>query len=184
MGAEKDARYFPPNPVTEIRVPEGLDLALVKPEILDEMRAALKGSTGDGEFHDWEGSNNWVVSGSRTTTGKPILANDPHRPIILPSLRKTVHLVAPGWNAIGAGEPALPGIALGHNESIGFGFTIVNIDQMDLLRGVAQSRESHRIPVQRRVAQDGDGARASHGERAGHCYPGSALHGAWPGALR
>ncbi|RDJ93258.1 hypothetical protein B4Q13_23090, partial [Lacticaseibacillus rhamnosus] len=44
-------------------------------------------------------------------TGRPMLANDPHRPVQLPSLRKTVHLVAPGWNAIGAGEPALPGIA-------------------------------------------------------------------------
>jgi len=67
-----------------------------------------------------------------TMTGKPLLANDPHRPVQIPSLRKTVHLVAPGWNAIGAGEPALPGIALGHNENIGFGFTIVGIDQQDL----------------------------------------------------
>ena len=47
-------------------------------------------------------------------------------------LRKTVHLVGPGWNAIGAGEPALPAIALGHNENIAFGFTIVGIDQQDL----------------------------------------------------
>src|SRR6516164_2916107 len=67
-----------------------------------------------------------------TTTGKPILANDPHRPIQLPSLRKTVHLVGPGWDAIGAGEPGLPGIALGHNQEIAFGFTIVGIDQQDL----------------------------------------------------
>ena len=67
-----------------------------------------------------------------TATGKPILANDPHRPVQIPSLRKTVHLVAPGWNAIGAGEPALPGIALGHNERMAFGFTIVGIDQQDL----------------------------------------------------
>jgi len=50
----------------------------------------------------------------------------------LPSLRKIVHLVGPGWNAIGAGEPALPGIALGTNERIAFGFTIVGIDQQDL----------------------------------------------------
>src|SRR4029079_2940144 len=53
-------------------------------------------------------------------------------PIQNPSLRKTVHLVAPGWNAFGAGEPALPGIALGHNERVAFGFTIVGIDQGDL----------------------------------------------------
>ena len=67
-----------------------------------------------------------------SATGRPMLANDPHRPIQLPSLRKTVHLVGPGWNAIGAGEPALPGIALGHNESIAWGFTTVGIDQQDL----------------------------------------------------
>ena len=67
-----------------------------------------------------------------TRTGKPILANDPHRGIEVPSLRKTIHLVAPGWDVIGAGEPALPGIALGHNENIAWGFTIVGIDQQDL----------------------------------------------------
>ncbi|HEY2013638.1 MAG TPA: penicillin acylase family protein, partial [Bryobacteraceae bacterium] len=79
-----------------------------------------------------QGSNNWVVDGTMTTTGRPILANDPHRPVQLPSLRKTVHLVGPGWNAIGSGEPGLPGIALGHNENVAFGFTIVGIDQQDL----------------------------------------------------
>ncbi|MBM3774961.1 MAG: penicillin acylase family protein, partial [Acidobacteria bacterium] len=79
-----------------------------------------------------EGSNNWVVDGTRTVTGKPLLANDPHRPVLIPALRKTVHLVAPGWNAIGAGEPGLPGIALGHNEKVAFGFTIVGLDQVDL----------------------------------------------------
>ena len=67
-----------------------------------------------------------------TVTRKPILANDPHRPIQLPSLRKSVHLVAPGWNAFGAGEPALPGIAIGHNERVAFGFTIIGIDQGNL----------------------------------------------------
>ena len=42
-----------------------------------------------------------------------IMANDPHRAIILPSLRYWAHLVAPGWNVIGAGEPALPGVSVG-----------------------------------------------------------------------
>ena len=79
-----------------------------------------------------QGSNNWVVSGKRSTTGKPLLASDPHRALQIPSLRRTIHLVAPGINQIGAGEPALPGIALGHNESIGFGFTITGTDQQDL----------------------------------------------------
>jgi len=79
-----------------------------------------------------EGSNNWVVSGAKTATGKPLLANDPHRAVALPSLRYLTHLVGPGWNVIGAGEPGLPGVAGGHNERIGFGFTIVGMDQQDV----------------------------------------------------
>src|SRR6476661_8164056 len=75
------------------------------------------------------GSNNWVVSGAKTTTGKPLLANDPHRTLSLPSLRYVVHLVAPGWNVIGAVEPALPGVAIGHNDSIAWGLTIFAADQ-------------------------------------------------------
>lgn len=78
------------------------------------------------------GSNNWVVSGERSASGAPLLANDPHRTIQLPSLRYAVHLNGPGWNVIGAGEPALPGVAAGHNDRIAFGFTIVGIDQQDL----------------------------------------------------
>ena len=60
------------------------------------------------------------------------MANDPHRAILLPSLRYWVHLVAPGWNVIGAGEPALPGVSVGHNEHGAWGFTIFPIDQEDL----------------------------------------------------
>lgn len=78
------------------------------------------------------GSNNWVVDGKLSATGRPILANDPHRELSLPSLRYLVHLVGPGWNVIGAGEPALPGVAAGHNERAAFGFTIAMIDQQDL----------------------------------------------------
>lgn len=78
------------------------------------------------------GSNNWVVAPARSESGAPLLANDPHRTIQVPSLRYTVHLNGPGWNVIGAGEPALPGVAAGHNDRIAFGFTIVGIDQQDL----------------------------------------------------
>jgi penicillin amidase len=79
-----------------------------------------------------DGSNNWVVDGTLSATGKPLLANDPHRTLTLPSLRYLVHLVGPGWNVIGAGEPALPGVAAGHNDRVGFGFTIAMFDQQDL----------------------------------------------------
>jgi penicillin G amidase len=79
-----------------------------------------------------EGSNNWVVAPSRTTSGRPILANDPHRQLGAPSLRYLVGLNAPGLDIIGAGEPALPGVSIGHNDDIAFGITIFAIDQEDL----------------------------------------------------
>ncbi len=78
------------------------------------------------------GSNNWVVSGSRTFSTFPIMANDPHRVIAAPSLRYWVHLVAPGWNVIGGGEPILPGVSIGHNEHGAWGLTIFGQDAEDL----------------------------------------------------
>jgi len=128
LGLETVQRYLPPDPFVKIEIPTGLDLSGITTAILRDYNAAI----GGVQFPETQGSNNWVVSGSRSLTGKPLLASDPHRPVVIPSLRKTVHLVGPGWNAIGAGEPALPGIALGHNEEMGFGFTIVGIDQGDL----------------------------------------------------
>src|SRR5262249_35363923 len=84
--------------------------------------------TDDGEA----GSNNWVVGPSRSATGHPIVANDPHREVTNPSLRYVVHLQAPGWNVIGAVEPPFVGVALGHNERIAWGLTIVGTDQEDV----------------------------------------------------
>jgi penicillin amidase len=128
LGLAADARSFPPDPHIPLLLPKGLDIADITPAIVKDYLAAI----GAIHFPGEQGSNNWVVDGTMTRTGKPILANDPHRGIELPSLRKTIHLVAPGWDVIGAGEPALPGIALGHNENIAWGFTIVGIDQQDL----------------------------------------------------
>jgi penicillin amidase len=79
-----------------------------------------------------EGSNNWVLHGAKTRTGHPIMANDPHRAITAPSLRYWAHLVAPGWNVIGGGEPHLPGISIGHNEHGAWGLTIFSTDSEDL----------------------------------------------------
>jgi penicillin G amidase len=73
-----------------------------------------------------------VVAPARSATGRPILASDPHRAHSAPSLRYIVHLNAPGLDVIGGGEPALPGISIGHNGSIAFGLTIFAIDQEDL----------------------------------------------------
>ena len=88
-------------------------------------------STAPGERDRWE-SNNWVIAGSRTASGRPLVANDPHRSITVPSLRYLVHLKAPGWNVIGGGEPGIPGVAIGHNEHAAWGLTIFGIDSEDL----------------------------------------------------
>src|SRR5206468_8614710 len=133
-GMERARRCMRLEPAIAVEVPKGLDLADISTDILKAYRETVGPArlTSQASAAAEQGSNNWVVDGTMTVTGRPMLANDPHRPVQIPSLRKTVHLVAPGWNAIGAGEPALPGIALGHNEHIGFGFTIVGIDQQDL----------------------------------------------------
>jgi penicillin amidase len=78
------------------------------------------------------GSNNWVVSGKLTASGYPLMMNDPHRMLEAPSLRYWVHVVAPGWNVIGGGEPALPGASIGHNDFGAWGLTIFGTDSEDL----------------------------------------------------
>lgn len=130
------------------RAPEGLDPCSIPADVLADYvlatkdvtfappaavaagpAAALAEASAKAEA---EGSNNWVVSGARTTTGRPILANDPHRALGVPSLRYIVHLEAPDLHVIGAGEPALPGVSIGHNDAIAIGLTIFPIDQEDL----------------------------------------------------
>lgn len=77
-------------------------------------------------------SNNWVVSGSRTVTGKPLLANDPHLRPTAPSIWHMVQLSAPGVHVAGVSSPGLPGVVIGHNERIAWGFTNVGPDVQDL----------------------------------------------------
>ena len=125
IGVERTEALWPPDPTRPLDPAPGLDLTGID-------LGALGQTYGDVSYRRLEGSNNWVVSAARTATGKPLLANDPHRAIGVPSLRYVMHLVGPGWNVIGAGEPALPGIAAGHNERVGFGFTIVGMDQQDV----------------------------------------------------
>jgi len=120
-------------PSREPRVPEGLDLSLIPEDVLQVYELATTPVVfGEAAGPVPEGSNNWAISPRRTSTGRPILANDPHRAQSVPSLRYVVHLSAPGMDVIGAGEPALPGISIGHNGKITFGLTIFSIDQEDL----------------------------------------------------
>ncbi|MFD2935589.1 penicillin acylase family protein [Spirosoma flavum] len=101
----------------------------------DEDEAALPQPTPNQNFDAekyYVGSNNWVISGAKSASGYPMLANDPHRAQSTPSLRYWVHLHAPGWNVIGAGEPTLPGVSVGHNEYGAWGLTIFETDNEDL----------------------------------------------------
>jgi len=143
LGLDAAAMWKVLEPQWETSIPAGLDPCDIPGDVLDVYLLAKAPVRFDEPSPDlaqaWTdelnadlGSNNWVVAGNRTATGRPILADDPHRGHAVPSLRYIAHLVAPGLNVIGAGEPALPGISIGHNERIAFGLTIFPIDQEDL----------------------------------------------------
>jgi len=78
------------------------------------------------------GSNNWVVSGDYTATGKPLLANDMHLELTLPPIWYEVHLTAPEWNVKGFTLPGAPMVVVGHNDRIAWGFTNNGADVQDL----------------------------------------------------
>lgn len=151
-GLDADRFRVKLEPAWTTKIPDGLDPCSVPKAVLapydlatrpvafaapKDQKAALahdpdKFLTEADQQRDTIGSNNWVIAASRTATGRPILANDPHREHGVPSLRYIVGLNAPGLSVIGAGEPALPGISIGHNGTIAFGLTIFNVDQEDL----------------------------------------------------
>jgi penicillin G amidase len=154
LGVEAANRAANPDPFDPLTVPAGLDPAAIGeevvaaarvgsgsalPPLLPEFRAAsllrqgYVGQPGEDDTAVREpGSNNWVVSAARSATGHPVVANDPHREVTNPSLRYIVHLQAPGWNVVGAGEPPFVGVALGHNDRVAWGLTIVGTDQEDV----------------------------------------------------
>ena len=157
-GAEEANRRASPDPYADLVVPDGLDVNLITEEVLGAARAG-DGDPFSGSnlpalevveryrsllsevrtamvSAPWDpadaGSNNWVVSGERSSTGVPILSNDPHRRIEMPALRYFVHLNAPGWSLIGGGEPPFVGTMAGNNENVAWGFTYAGTDMVDL----------------------------------------------------
>ena len=84
------------------------------------------------EIRQGLGSNNWVVSGAHTATGKPLLANDTHLELSIPPIWYEIHLTAPGYNAKGFTLPGAPLIVIGHNDRIAWGFTNNGADVQDL----------------------------------------------------
>jgi penicillin amidase len=141
----------PLRPAWSFAVPDGLDCAAVTEAdlglLLDDARplpwADIKLGGYDRDLDRIElaaqGSNAWTVAGSRTASGRPILANDPHLSIGGASPRHIAHLTAPGLDVIGGGEPGLPGIMQGHTDRFAFGRTNFHIDQTDMF--ILRTRE-------------------------------------------
>lgn len=146
LGREEANRRRAPDPLDDLALPPDVDLSAIddaviaaarapggaiRPALLDAGAVLQMGTPEAGGIAE-PGSNNWVVSGALSSTGKPVVVNDPHREVTNPSLRYIVHLHAPGWNVIGAGEPPFAGVAIGHSERLAWGLTIVGTDQEDV----------------------------------------------------
>jgi penicillin G amidase len=144
IGAKKASQFYDFDPRVELDPAPGADYTGLSPALVRNLVGSDVGITfpsgsqaaesfpAEWGSEHW-GSNNWVVSGKLTQTGRPILSNDPHRTVdVVPALRYLVHLVSPGWDVIGTTEPGSPGVEGGHNERIGFGWTVFGMDQQDL----------------------------------------------------
>ena len=126
LDARQMAELFQTDPPVQLpdlaRLYQGLD----RSQVAQLMQAMPPGNI------DGIGSNNWVVDGRHTASGKPLLANDPHLGLNTPALWYFAHLSAPGLDVIGATLPGLPAVVLGRNQRIAWGFTNTGPDTQDL----------------------------------------------------
>ncbi|MGF1514951.1 MAG: penicillin acylase family protein [Elainellaceae cyanobacterium] len=114
--------------------------ALPESDPLADLALTLEGLEAAGDrllpsqalFGSTLASNNWVVSGDRTTTGLPFLANDPHISMQIPSVWHLVSLESPDYSVVGASIPGSPGVAIGRNDRIAWGVTNTQADVQDL----------------------------------------------------
>jgi penicillin G amidase len=104
------------------------------PDLTTALATSVLGYLHDSqsEIRHSLGSNNWVVSGAHTATGKPLLANDTHLELSIPPIWYEIHLTAPGWNVKGFTLPGAPFVVIGHNDHIAWGFTNNGADVQDL----------------------------------------------------
>ena len=146
---------------------------------------ALGLGAGDGGL----GSNSWVLAGSRTASGKPILANDPHLGLRTPSVWYLASIDAPGLRATARRCPAIPGVLIGHNDRIAWGLTSLEPDVQDLFVEEVDpddaSRYRHRgewkrvrrapgaDPRPRAAGRGADGADSVHGPIVTDAFDGA-----------
>lgn len=128
--------FFPPYPgdkplpTTDLKdLYGGLDTEAVRLALQDAERLL---AIAPPELPEGAGSNNWVVAGSRSASGKPLLANDPHLGLTAPAVWYFAHLHTPAGNVIGATLPGVPIVTLGRNDRIAWGYTNTGPDVQDL----------------------------------------------------
>jgi penicillin amidase len=155
IGSERMAELLPPYPVNGLSIVGGPPSSDTSSRVVPTFRSALVSgpegpsytagllatlSSGDpvvrdlllGGTFEGLGSNNWVVDGTLTATGKPLLANDPHLATHVPSLWYLAHMTAGDFDVIGATLPGAPAVAIGRNRYIAWGETNVAADVEDL----------------------------------------------------
>jgi penicillin amidase len=147
LGADEANARERPDPFRKLVVPQGLDVALLTEAAADALEGDLYGefpvvdllprfrggpSSNEGAREASPGSNNWAVRPEKTATGRAFMVDDPHREVSNPAHRYIVHLVAPGWNVIGATESTIPGVIRGHNGRLAWGRTATGSDQADV----------------------------------------------------
>ena len=122
----------------------------LRPGVAAGLRGALEASAGLAWLFGPEraASNNWVVSGSRTGSGNPLLANDPHLGFENPSIFYLAHLVTPTRDVAGASFPGAPIVEIGHNGKLAWGVTTVGYDVTDTFVEVLnpQGQVLHQAP--------------------------------------
>ena len=135
FGPEVTKNLFPDYPFKEDPIiPVGTQwdfTPLSIPKTPESFNEALTGNVRTKEKIEGIGSNNWALSGSKTASGFPILANDPHLELTLPSIWYQVQLHAPGVNVYGVSLPGAPGVVIGFNQKIAWGVTNVAADVLD-----------------------------------------------------
>jgi penicillin amidase len=112
----------------------GLLQSISKPDLTSLLAGQVEQwlRAGQHDIRGTLGSNNWVVNGAHTATGKPLLANDTHLELMIPPIWYEVHMTAPGWNVKGITFPGGPLVIIGHNDRIAWGFTNNGADVLDL----------------------------------------------------
>jgi penicillin G amidase len=150
-GAAEANRRARPDPYGDLKVPDGLDVAIITADVLKALDGVMsedfphppllpqyknwpgaKPTSADGAPERSPGSNNWAIGAAMSATGQPLMVDDPHRQVTLPAWRYLVHLDAPGWTVAGATEPGLPGVIRGHNGRVAWGRTATGTDEGDV----------------------------------------------------